>query len=93
MNRRQPKQQLEDVLQDPNASWQEIRKAMKSSSGGAGCTNAAVMRALSTRGINCDDKDIKEGNNKLIATTKNKDELKVVAKDGVVEEKDVRRCV
>ena len=88
MSRRQPKQQLEDVLQDPNASWQEIRKAMKSSSGGAGCTNAAVMRALSTRGINCDDKDIKEGNNKLIATAKNKDELKDVANDGVVENDD-----
>jgi len=88
MSRRQPpKQQLEDVLQDPNASWQEIRKAMKSSSGGAGCTNAAVMRALSTRGINC-DKDTKEGDDKLIATTKNKDELKDVAKDGVIEEKD-----
>jgi len=36
---------LEDVLQDPHASWSQIREAMKSS---RGCTNAAVMGAIAS---------------------------------------------
>lgn len=35
--------QLDDILQDPNTSWSQIREAMKSS---RGCTNAAIMGAI-----------------------------------------------
>ena len=47
MNQQQqhPPRQLEDVLQDPNANWNEIREAMKSS---RGCTNAAIMGAIAS---------------------------------------------
>eukprot|EP00970_Alexandrium_tamarense_P003417 scaffold530_cov193-Alexandrium_tamarense.AAC.45 len=37
--------QLEDILQDPNADWSEIRQAMKAQ-GRAVCTNAALMRTI-----------------------------------------------
>eukprot|EP00581_Thalassiosira_minuscula_P005803 CAMPEP_0183745574 /NCGR_PEP_ID=MMETSP0737-20130205/66316_1 /TAXON_ID=385413 /ORGANISM="Thalassiosira miniscula, Strain CCMP1093" /LENGTH=598 /DNA_ID=CAMNT_0025981249 /DNA_START=107 /DNA_END=1903 /DNA_ORIENTATION=- len=50
-NQHQLQQQrpLEDVLRDPNASWGEIREAMKSS---RGCTNVAIMGAIAKgRGV------------------------------------------
>jgi hypothetical protein len=37
--------QLEEILQDPNANWSDIRKAMKAR-GQSACTNAALLRAL-----------------------------------------------
>lgn len=41
--------QLNDILQDPDASWSQIREAMKSS---RGCTNAAIMGAIASgRGV------------------------------------------
>ncbi|KAL7526902.1 hypothetical protein ACHAWF_001962 [Thalassiosira exigua] len=46
---RAPPRQLEDVLQDPDAKWGEIREAMKSS---RACTNTAIMRAIASgRGV------------------------------------------
>lgn len=49
MNKQRLPRQLDDVLQDPNASWAEIREAMKSS---RGCTNAAIMGAIASgRGV------------------------------------------
>eukprot|EP00804_Cyclotella_cryptica_P023596 CCRYP_011937-RA/>CCRYP_011937-RA protein AED:0.02 eAED:0.02 QI:344/1/1/1/0/0/2/145/536 len=39
--------QLEQILQDPNTKWSDIRSAMKAH-GQAVCTNAALMRALSS---------------------------------------------
>ncbi|KAL7479457.1 hypothetical protein ACHAW6_005182 [Cyclotella cf. meneghiniana] len=46
--RTQPSQpHLEEILQDPNTKWSDIRSAMKAH-GQAVCTNAALMRALSS---------------------------------------------
>ena len=39
--------QLDELLQDPNAKWNDIRNAMKARSKTA-CTNVALLRALST---------------------------------------------
>jgi hypothetical protein len=39
--------QIEEIISDPNAKWDDIRKAMKAHGTGA-CTNAALVRALST---------------------------------------------
>eukprot|EP00571_Detonula_confervacea_P009225 CAMPEP_0172320586 /NCGR_PEP_ID=MMETSP1058-20130122/40891_1 /TAXON_ID=83371 /ORGANISM="Detonula confervacea, Strain CCMP 353" /LENGTH=115 /DNA_ID=CAMNT_0013035877 /DNA_START=19 /DNA_END=362 /DNA_ORIENTATION=+ len=41
-----PQKQLEDVLQDPNADWSDIRGAMKAQ--GRSCTNAALMGAIAS---------------------------------------------
>ena len=38
--------QLEEILQDPNAKWSDIRNAMKAR-GPSACTNAALIRAIS----------------------------------------------
>ncbi len=44
-----PQQQLEDVLQDPDASWAQIREHLKSS---RGVTNVAIMGAIASgRGV------------------------------------------
>ncbi|KAL3780418.1 hypothetical protein HJC23_004355 [Cyclotella cryptica] len=43
--RRSSDRQLEEVLQDPNAKWSDIRKAIKAQARAA-CTNAALMRAI-----------------------------------------------
>jgi hypothetical protein len=40
--------QLEEIIKDPTAKWDDIRKAMKAHGTGA-CTNAALVRALSSR--------------------------------------------
>lgn len=39
--------QLEEIIKDPTAKWDDIRKAMKAHGTGA-CTNAALVRALSS---------------------------------------------
>jgi hypothetical protein len=40
---------LEDVLDDPNAKWADIRSAIKTSYGRSACTNYALICALSRR--------------------------------------------
>ena len=78
--------QLKDVLQDPDASWSQIREAMKSSSGG--CTNAAIVGALASRAgggavtISPDDDNI-ETKSVIKASTVNNNNTAAVAKDGV----------
>lgn len=39
--------QLEDLLQDPNTEWSDIRAALKAR-GQSACTNAALIRAIAT---------------------------------------------
>ncbi|KAL7468170.1 hypothetical protein ACHAXS_008394 [Conticribra weissflogii] len=49
---------LEEILQDPNANWDEIRNALKANS--RGCTNVGVMKALSASDKN-DDVAVDDG--------------------------------
>ena len=51
---------LSVVLQNPSAEWSDIRAAMKAQ--GGGCTNLAVMNALSSKGS--DPKDKSDTNDK-----------------------------
>jgi len=46
---------LEEVLQDPNANWTEIRNALKANN--RGCTNVGIMKALSASEKNDDVAD------------------------------------
>ena len=81
--------QLKDVLQDPDASWSQIREAMKSSSGG--CTNAAIVGALASRvgggtavALSPDDDNIEFKSVIKASTVKsNNNNTAVVVKDGV----------
>lgn len=78
--------QLKDVLQDPDASWSQIREAMKSSSGG--CTNAAIVGALASRAgggavtLSPDDDNI-ETKSVIKASTVNNNNTAAVVKDSV----------
>ena len=78
--------QLKDVLQDPDASWSQIREAMKSSSGG--CTNAAIVGILARRAgggavaLSPDDDNI-ETKSVIKASTVNNNNSAAVVKDSV----------